>query len=282
MKALLRLRVYIHHVKEHETGVLVFVFFVKLDEIVFLIKRNCRKVGIHREVAKGRASLLLLKKALYLRHQHRADVLSAIVKRYSKTPNLYGRVTAELLALRKAVSDFLPAAIGNVFSTDFVIQETEIGSNSSVVFKNESISNTQFLRGLSVLKQELVQIFISTIKSGQLVVCGKWNEFHRSPAHFNQFVCFSKLLSELPMYFLRFFLTPIFHHQPTHLKVECVLPLQYGCFSNWSCHNITSYSKKCPALVRYIPFGREAVAGSIGCKDTTFYLNSQRFFRKSA
>ena len=41
-------------------------------------------------------------------------------------------------------------------------------------------------------------------------------------------------------------------------------------------------SKKCPALVRCIPCGREAVAGSIGCKGTVFYRSFQMFFRKSA
>ena len=33
--------------------------------------------------------------------------------------------------------------------------------------------------------------------------------------------------------------------------------------------------KKCPTLVRYIPCGREAVAGSIVCKDMIFPRNNQ-------
>lgn len=41
-------------------------------------------------------------------------------------------------------------------------------------------------------------------------------------------------------------------------------------------------SKKWPALVRCIPCGREAVAGSIGCKGTCFIRNDQIFLRKSA
>lgn len=41
-------------------------------------------------------------------------------------------------------------------------------------------------------------------------------------------------------------------------------------------------SKKWPALVRCIPCGREAVAGSIGCKGTCFHRNFQMFWRKSA
>ena len=45
-------------------------------------------------------------------------------------------------------------------------------------------------------------------------------------------------------------------------------------------HN--SINKKWPALVRYIPCGREAVAGSIGCKVTTFNRNFQRIWQKSA
>ena len=40
--------------------------------------------------------------------------------------------------------------------------------------------------------------------------------------------------------------------------------------------------KKWPALVRYIPCGREAVAGSITCKGTCFQRNLQMFWRKSA
>ena len=39
---------------------------------------------------------------------------------------------------------------------------------------------------------------------------------------------------------------------------------------------------KRPALVRYIPCGREAVAGSIGCKVTNFNRNCQRIWQKSA
>ena len=41
-------------------------------------------------------------------------------------------------------------------------------------------------------------------------------------------------------------------------------------------------NKKCPALVRYIPCGREAVAGSIVGKDKAFLRNNQKFNRKSA
>ena len=40
--------------------------------------------------------------------------------------------------------------------------------------------------------------------------------------------------------------------------------------------------KKWPALVRCIPCGREAVAGSIECKGTSFIRNFQLFYRKSA
>ena len=41
-------------------------------------------------------------------------------------------------------------------------------------------------------------------------------------------------------------------------------------------------NKKWPALVRYIPCGREAAAGSIRCKGTTFISIRQIFWRKSA
>jgi hypothetical protein len=41
-------------------------------------------------------------------------------------------------------------------------------------------------------------------------------------------------------------------------------------------------NKKWPALVRCIPCGREAVAGSIECKGTSFIRGDQMFWRKSA
>ena len=41
-------------------------------------------------------------------------------------------------------------------------------------------------------------------------------------------------------------------------------------------------NKKWPALVRCIPCGREAVAGSIDCKGTSFIRGDQMFWRKSA
>ena len=42
-----------------------------------------------------------------------------------------------------------------------------------------------------------------------------------------------------------------------------------------------SINKKCPALVRCIPCGREAMAGSIECKGTAFIRDCQTFCRKS-
>ena len=44
----------------------------------------------------------------------------------------------------------------------------------------------------------------------------------------------------------------------------------------------TRINKKCPALVRYIPCGREAAAGSIECKNTSFLRDHQMFWQKSA
>lgn len=53
---------------------------------------------------------------------------------------------------------------------------------------------------------------------------------------------------------------------PYHrMAIVAFLPI---CLSN-------SLQIKCPALVRYIPCGREAVAGSIVCKDILFPRNNQ-------
>ena len=126
-------------------------------------------------------------------------------------------------------------------------------------------------------KDEYAQLFIETIEAHYLGEMGTWLECVLLPIRLHQspIACQAEVADGVECV-LGFFL--ILYYEATlfknvYLLLECKQLLSVS-------HK--RVSKKCPALVRCIPCGREAVAGSIGCKGTVFYRNFQMFFRKSA
>ena len=231
----------IHHVIEHEASMLVFIFFVQLYKMVLFIERNCRKICIDGKIAEGGAPLFLFEQALNLSQQFRTNIMTTIVKGYGKATNFYCRITTELLAFRKTFFNFFPSAVGYIPATNLIIQKTKISNYTSIIFKNERIGYTQFLRPFCILKQELVQIFISAVKSGKIVILSKADEIHHLEADINQFVSLSQLFHKLPMCFSTLFRSPVFYHCSSPLEVEGIFALQNGGFSNRSCHINTPF-----------------------------------------
>ena len=215
----------------------VFIFFVQLYKMVLFIERDSREICINCKIAKSRAPLFLLEQTFNLSHQFRTNILAPIVKGYGKTTNFYCGITTELLAFRKTFFNLLPTTIGDILAANFIIQKAKIGNNTSIVFKNERIGYTQFLRLLCILKQELVQVVISAVKSGKNVVLSEADEIHRLEANINQFVSLSQLFHKLPMRFCTLFGSSVFYHRSSPLEVEGIFTLQNGRFSNRSCHD---------------------------------------------
>ena len=126
-------------------------------------------------------------------------------------------------------------------------------------------------------KEEDAQLFIKTIEAYYLRESGTGLEcvllsvcFHQSPI-----ACQAEIADGvecIPGFFIILYKKPpLLKNVYLLLKREQLLRIS---------HN--RINKKCPALVRCIPCGREAVAGSIGCKVTTLNRNLQIFKRKSA
>ena len=126
-------------------------------------------------------------------------------------------------------------------------------------------------------KDEYAQLFIETIEAHYLGEMGTWLECVLLPIRLHQspIACQAEVADGVECV-LGFFI--ILYKKPPLLK-NVYLLLKREQLLRISHNRI---NKKCPALVRCIPCGREAVAGSIGCKGTVFYRNFQMFFRKSA
>ena len=126
-------------------------------------------------------------------------------------------------------------------------------------------------------KKKKSQLLIEMIETNDLGKTGTWFEyvlcfvcFHQSPI-----TCQTKItdgVKNVLGFGIVIYLKPSFF-QNVNLLLECQQLLSVF-------HN--PINKKWPALVRYIPCGREAAAGSIGCKGTAFIRNSQTFQRKNA
>ena len=137
-----------------------------------------------------------------------------------------------------------------------------------------SYSNFYMLNGR---KEEHTQLFVETIKTHYLGESGIGLEsvllpvcLHQSPIA-SQTEVADNIKSILGFFLILYEKTSLFKNVNLLLERKQLFGIS---------HNRTN--KKCPALVRYIPCGREAVAGSIGCKVTTFYRNIQMIWQKSA
>lgn len=133
-----------------------------------------------------------------------------------------------------------------------------------------------YLYMLNSRKKKYAQLFVEAVKTQYLGESGTWLEDVILPVSLHQspIACQAEVADDVKSTLGFFF---IFNKKPSLLKnVNLLLEGQQLLGIS---HN--RINKKCPALVRCIPCGREAVAGSIACKGTAFNRNSQTFCRKS-
>ena len=132
-------------------------------------------------------------------------------------------------------------SINNFIFTDLVVQQTKIGSNTSIVFQDIRIGNMELKRRFGILEKEIIKVLITAIESCQLIIGSQSYQFHRLNADVNvttkPFVAF---LNFLPI-ISTLFRAHVFHLEPVHFEIVCVLTLQYGGFSDWSCHNLSPF-----------------------------------------
>ena len=165
------------------------------------------------------------------------DMLPAIFLGDGKTPYLDSGVTAELLALGKVRANLLPSAANHLVLAHFVVENTEISRNTPIVLQDERIGYAQFERRLCVLEQEIVQLLVSAVEVGQLILGCQANKIHKSDANVDVLLCLGHLFLELPASLGTLFRSSILHLQPSHLEVKGILALQHGGFSDRSCHD---------------------------------------------
>lgn len=240
---------------------LIFLLLREMNKTVLLIKGNGREIGINRDITKSGTAYLRFKQIFYQINQPCTNALAAIIFGHSKTAYLYTRITAELFANRETRLNLFPTASRNLIAADTIVQKTEISNDTSIVFHDERIGNTQLSGLFGIADQESIQVLVSTVEVSQLIIKRKRNKFHRLPANSNMLSClcdcFLKLLTS------RGFLlwSPVFYHQPSPFEVEGILAFQYRRLSNRSCHNNLSFN--------------------IRCKDNTNLEKLQRIRRKS-
>ena len=100
-------------------------------------------------------------------------------------------------------------------------------------------------RKIGIAEKKFIQVVVTTIKCGQLIVGGQWNKFHRLPAPSDMFVCLGYALLKLPTSLSSLLWRSVLHFQPSHLKVEGVLSLQHRGLSNRSCHSRKHFMRFC-------------------------------------
>ena len=177
-----------------------------------------------------------------------------------------------------------PKMLQDVFvfrAIEFLLQTMEITCEHRVTFRQRrfhkpkgpmSFCKQSYHSGtngdfnlLDSREYEKAQLFVEMIEAKDFGESGAWPEkmlllvcLHQPPV-----TCQPKITDSiqcvLGLFFILYLKTSLFENVDLLLKGEQLL----GVFHK-------PISKKWPALVRCIPFGREAVAGSIGCKGTTY------------
>lgn len=161
---------HIHHVEEHQAGVLVLFLLGECLETILLIEGNGREVGIDSDVTKSRLVLPRIESLFKIIHQPCSDILSTKVQGNCETADLDAWVAAELLAHGETRLNLLPSATRYLITADAVVQQTEISSNTSIVFKDERIGDAQLLCLLGIIEQEFVQVAVSTVKASHIII----------------------------------------------------------------------------------------------------------------
>ena len=70
---------HVHHVEEHQAGMVVFFFLGEFFKSVLSVEVNSRKIGINGKEAEGRLVLPRIKSFFQLVHQPAADVLPTVI-----------------------------------------------------------------------------------------------------------------------------------------------------------------------------------------------------------
>ena len=140
-------------------------------------------------------------------------------------------------------------------------------NNHITINQNNGYCNLYMLDGR---KDENAQLFIELIKTQYLRETGTRLEdmllpvcFHQSPISCQAEIAYC--IKSILCFFVTFY------------KKSSLLENFYLLLEREKLFSISHKGiyKKCPALVRYIPCGREAAAGSIVCKGTTLNRNFQ-------
>ena len=120
------------------------------------------------------------------------------------------------------------------------------------------------------------QFFIESVKTDDFGKTGVWLEDMALPVTFHEtpVACQPEIADGIKngycFCFVFYQKSPLLQNVNLLLERQQLLGIFHRCIN-----------KKCPALVRYIHLRREAAAGSIGCKGTTFNRNFQMIWQKS-
>ena len=170
-------------------------------------------------------------------HEPSSYLLASVVFGNGEPTYLDSGVTTKLLALGKVRANLFPAAADDFILAHLVVENTEIGGNTSIVLQNERIGYTKFERRLRILEQEIVELLVSAIEVSQLIVGCQADKVHGSDANSDVLLCLGHLRLKLAAVLGPLLLAHVLYLQPSHLEVEGILAFQHGGFSDWSCHN---------------------------------------------
>ena len=170
-------------------------------------------------------------------HEPSSYLLASVVFGNGEPTYLDSGVTTKLLALGKVRANLFPAAADDFILAHLVVENTEIGGNTSIVLQNERIGYTKFERRLRILEQEIVELLVSAIEVSQLIVGCQADKVHGSDANCDVLLCLGHLRLKLAAVLGPLLLAHVLYLQPSHLEVEGILAFQHGGFSDRSCHN---------------------------------------------
>lgn len=242
-----QLFLYIHHVEKHQAGMLVLVLLRQMNETVLFVEGNSGEIGIDSDVTECGSSLSYVQHLQQSPHKVSPNLPASEIQGYRKTAYLNCGITAKLLVTREIALNLFPPATNYFVLTNFVVKQTEISCYTIFNFKYERFCNTKFKAWLSILKQEFVQVFVTTIECRQLIVFSKRYKAHHLPTPFYFVLCIGNTLFKLPASLSFLFWGSVFYCQPSPFEVESIFTFQYRCLSNRSCHSSLPffYSLRC-------------------------------------
>lgn len=142
-----------------------------------------------------------------------------------------------MLAIRKSILDFLPAAIGDFQTTHLVVQQTKVCDilPSSSRIKVLAILFSKKCSASS--RRKLFRSLSPQSKPATFTLGVKGITFILLPTECNQFLCFLNPFLECFAASLTFFRTAGFHLLHLLDETLSIFTRQNRCFSNRSCHS---------------------------------------------